>query len=378
MKGAKIKTKIFLLLLIVFLGVFSVAAKPARALTAVDAFYLITYDTTPLLAGTTDEADSSVTVTIEGHVYTADIDGTDWTVQIDDTMDYGTYDLELSATKGATTVTDTLSGGLIIDDDFPLNVYSASSLVGEITTVTFVTGQTFSLNGITLTIPNDTTISRTGGGNYNLSEMIGDAVSTSNELIAKEIRFGIPNVDLTFSHSLTLAVDVGSSYNGQQLNVFSKSDGGDDGWEPMEIECTVSGGICTFETSHASYFAMSLYHSIAEGEDGDEDDEDENDEPDIDKIEVKKYFNLASGKWKVELIIRGDEYDGDTEVTLGNREAYYTKCKNEHKIVARFSLDKLERSGRDELTIRVKNEDEVKKFKRKFKLSSLTKDFQKI
>lgn len=359
------------------------SVKPAKALTAVDASYLTTYDTTPLLTGTVDEAGSSVTVTIGGHAYAAVLVDASWTLQIPSALDYGIYNLELSATKGVATVTDTITDGLVIDRDFPFNIYVDVSLLENLLAVTFITGQTFSLNGITLTIPDNTTITKTDGGGYDLSAMIGDLVTTSNELIAKEIEFGVPDVDLTFSNALTLSVEVGSSYNGQELNLFTKS-GENDGWDPMNIECTVSSGTCTFTVLHASYFAMSLYNSIAEGE-NDEDDEDEDDEdedsdeePDINKIGAKKYFSPLGRKWKIELIIKGDEYDEDTEVTLGNREAYEIKYKNDQKIIARFSLDKLINSGRDDLIVRVINGDETKKFKRKLKLSELTLDYQRL
>lgn len=364
----KTKIAISLIFFVISGWIFSAYTKSAKALTSVDALYLFTHDTTPLLVGSVDEAGSSVTVTIEGHAYAATVEDTLWILQINSAMDYGIYDLELSAEKGATTVTDTIADGLVIDQDFPFEIYTSASLLeNDLESVTFIIGQTYTLNEITVTIPDNTSITRTGGGNYDLSEMIGNSVASENDLIAKQIRFGLPNVDLTFSNALTLEVEVDTSYNGQRLNIFSRSDDGE--WDPLETSCVVSGGTCTFEILHATYFAMSPYDSIANNDSSYE-------EPDVDKIEAKKYFSPLGGKWKVELVIKGDKYNDDTEITLGNRDAYKTKYKNKHRIIARFSLDKLLRSGQDEFIVRVTNGEETEKFEKKLKISELTMDYQ--
>ncbi len=120
----------------------------------------------------------------------------------------------------------------------------------------------------------------------------------------------------------------------------------------------------TFNAAHFTEF------EVVEG-DADED-------PDVDKIKAKKYFNSSIGKWRVKLIVKGDNYDKNTEVTLGNRSAYKVKYKSKHKIIAYFSLDKLLKAGKDELVVRVINGDETEKFGKKLKLSELDASYQKL
>ena len=100
--------------------------------------------------------------------------------------------------------------------------------------------------------------------------------------------------------------------------------------------------------------------------------------PDVDKVKVKKYFDRVANKWKVSLIAKGNHFDRDTEVTLGGRAAYKIKYKSHNRIIARFSLDKLIRSGRNSLILRVINGDETETFNTKLKISELTENYQNL
>lgn len=101
-------------------------------------------------------------------------------------------------------------------------------------------------------------------------------------------------------------------------------------------------------------------------------------EPELDKISAKKFFNPNLGQWRVKVKIRGDDFDNSTEVTAGGREAYKIKKRSSEKIVAYFSLAKLERAGKDKFTIRVTNDGETEKFKDRLTLSELTTEYIKL
>lgn len=100
--------------------------------------------------------------------------------------------------------------------------------------------------------------------------------------------------------------------------------------------------------------------------------------PDIDTVKAKKYYNPISKKWLVKMIVKGDEYDRDTDVTLGKTDARKVNYKSKNRVVATFALSKLAKSGKDGFIIRVKNGSESKRFKKKLKLSSLTSEYQEL
>ncbi|MCX6763179.1 MAG: peptidoglycan-binding domain-containing protein [Candidatus Moranbacteria bacterium] len=162
--------------------------------------------------------------------------------------------------------------------------------------------------------------------------------------LIRKLRFGVPSANLTFSKDVTITFDVGTEYNGQSLNIFSRSDGGDDGWEPMGIDCSVVAGNCSFETDHASYFAITEYTSIAETEEGESDDEDDDSEKaDIDSWKAYRYEDQNSKlcKDKLKLEIKGKHFDKDAKVKIGSKEAYSVERESSKKIVAKFCMNKL-------------------------------------
>lgn len=122
----------------------------------------------------------------------------------------------------------------------------------------------------------------------------------------------------------------------------------------------------TFSATHFTAFEV-----VEESEVGDT-------APEVDVVKAKKYYNPISKKWLIRIIVKGDEYDRDTDVTLGKIDARKVNYKSKNRVVATFALSKLTKSGKDEFIIRVKNGSESKRFKKKLKLSSLTSEYQKI
>lgn len=110
-------------------------------------------------------------------------------------------------------------------------------------------------SGVTVTIPSGTTF--TAGAADDFSALTAaSGVSTTDltgiTVAGGAMSFGIPNLDLTVSPAITIAITVGTSYNGQNLSVYRKDATGT--WGSVG-SCTVSGGICSFTTTHLSSFA---------------------------------------------------------------------------------------------------------------------------
>lgn len=116
-------------------------------------------------------------------------------------------------------------------------------------------------------LPGGTIITKTGGGEINLSQLSAQAPILSsmtglgnNVVIDGALQWGIPNFGLEFSQAITLKIFVGTSFNGQTLNVV-RSTTGTGGWTSDGIvapaTCVVAGGICTFQATKASYYATT-------------------------------------------------------------------------------------------------------------------------
>jgi len=70
------------------------------------------------------------------------------------------------------------------------------------------------------------------------------------------LQFGVPNLGVTVNPPITINIGLGAGYNGTILKVLSKSAGGS--WALLTT-CTVSGGVCSFQTSHLSSFSAATY-----------------------------------------------------------------------------------------------------------------------
>jgi len=87
---------------------------------------------------------------------------------------------------------------------------------------------------------------------------VADISGLTEGLVAEgAFQWGIPNLGLTFSDPITLNIFVGTDLNGKALTIYRSLSLTDD-WVTDGIvspgTCTVSEGICTFQTTKASYF----------------------------------------------------------------------------------------------------------------------------
>jgi len=112
------------------------------------------------------------------------------------------------------------------------------------TTITAVNGQNFDATALTASIPDAGTLSGLGTGT------VADGV----------LQWGIVNLGLQFSNPISISIFVGTSLNGQVLNIQRSTSGAGD-WTSDGIAapatCTVTGGYCSFSATKASYYVAT-------------------------------------------------------------------------------------------------------------------------
>lgn len=132
---------------------------------------------------------------------------------------------------------------------------AASVTIEQDWTITSSTGS--------VTFPAGTVITRKDNGSFALYKMLAEAFNTTDltnqnraGTVVGTLRIGIPGLNLSFSKPVTVRLNVDSKYNGKTLKIQSLGEGS--GSWANETSCTVSGGVCTFTASHATYFLASL------------------------------------------------------------------------------------------------------------------------
>lgn len=108
---------------------------------------------------------------------------------------------------------------------------------------------------VSVTIPAGTTF--TSGSAIDFSALAGGtsvSASLTGVTNAGAMSFGIPGVNLTVSPAITIAINVGSTYEGQTLNVYRQD--ADGIWNNTGSTCVVASGICSFTTTHLSSFVV--------------------------------------------------------------------------------------------------------------------------
>ena len=116
-------------------------------------------------------------------------------------------------------------------------------------------------------IPQGTTITKAGGGTFNANNLTANFVTASSlsglgsGVVADgSLQWGLSGIELQFNPAITVTIFVGTSFNGQTLNI-TRSTSGSSGWTSDGIAspatCVVSLGECTFSATKASYFLAS-------------------------------------------------------------------------------------------------------------------------
>ena len=233
---------------------------------------------------------------------------------------------------------DIASGFISIGNSDPTNVNS----------VIFNTDYTIINGDAQVVIPGGTTMTQTGGGAMDLTaldlEDITSALQSANvgANIAGAVSVGIADLHLTFDHNITVTIPVGSSYNNQDLNIYYQ-EAGETTWS-SGLSCHVSGGLCTFQTNHATdYSAGDEPASGAVPEMDSNNNEDQPQKAKIDSWDAYQYtdLNKTACPQRLKLIIKGRHFINDTDVMIGGHDAASVSKKNSHELTAKFCLAKL-------------------------------------
>jgi hypothetical protein len=377
---SKITGFVFIAGLFLFgLGVSSAKAADPSILV----YYLATADTTPLIRGTVSGPCISVFVVVgENEAQEAMVSGDgSWSLEWEpgageEALIPGDYAVGVATAIGAEIVSD--SAYIYIEENYPFDIYyeeeGADMVVSSIIFPNDFT-YTSAEEHFSLTFSAGTEITtETGDGTFNAGEWYAEGVTPNNERVILKLRFGVPDTSLDFSKDVAIIFDVGAEYEGQTLNIFSRSDGGDDGWE-SEATCTVLDGECAFSVSHASYFAVSESGSIAETEEGNESDDSE--KAHIDSWKAYRYENAdKSCSSRLKLIIKGKHFDKEAKVEIGDHEASSVNRKSSKEIVAKFCMNKLlDNQANHKKTISVTNPDtDTEKADKKINLDDIGYD----
>jgi hypothetical protein len=124
-----------------------------------------------------------------------------------------------------------------------------------------------SIGTSTVVIPPSTIISKIDGSNLNIGDFTVGTTSQSSlsglgqgVVVDGALQWGIPGAGLAFSNPITISIFVGDDFDGQTLTVY-RSPNPDSGWTQDGLAdpgtCLVADGLCTFNATHASYYAAT-------------------------------------------------------------------------------------------------------------------------
>lgn len=157
-----------------------------------------------------------------------------------------------------------------VSSTYPLlNLVASSSplfveLVDQSATTTFdvVSG----IGTSSVMVPVGTSISRTDGSaiipaNISMTALDGSTFSNiaTNAVVNGALEWGVLGQGVTFSKTITIKVYVGSSADGNTLDIH-QSNALDSGWGTnglIKTTCVVASGLCTFEATSSSYIAIT-------------------------------------------------------------------------------------------------------------------------
>ncbi|MCX7779009.1 MAG: fibronectin type III domain-containing protein [Patescibacteria group bacterium] len=119
----------------------------------------------------------------------------------------------------------------------------------------------------TILLPKGTIITREDGGSIDGGLLTAEAVTpgsltglSAGVVIEGALKWGLENLGLEFNPAITISIFVGTTLDGQTLNIL-RSVSGTDNWTNDGIvppaTCLVTNGLCTFQATKASYYVAT-------------------------------------------------------------------------------------------------------------------------
>lgn len=197
------------------------------------------------------------------------------------------------------------------------------------TKATFNVDYTINSGDDKVVFPAGTDMTKTDGSKMNFTELDFEDIAESLRSaavgeVAGAVSLGIPGLNLSFSKPISITINVGSSYNGQTLNVYFQNEGQAD-WSDG-LSCVVTNSLCTFQTDHATDYSA-----------GDDLSDDHGNKAKISSWDIEKYYDLTKDqKLRVKIEIKGKRFAKKAEVRIGGKKADRVERKSSKKIVAWF------------------------------------------
>ncbi|VVB75331.1 HYR domain protein [uncultured archaeon] len=129
---------------------------------------------------------------------------------------------------------------------------------------------TITSNNSSVLIPAGVVITRSDGSNIDATALIADGnvedlLSNlgSGAVLDGALKWGLPNLELSFSPAIQLSIFVGYDLNGTTLSI-ERSTSGSNGWTSAGLTpstCVVANGLCDFNATLASYYATT--HTVS-------------------------------------------------------------------------------------------------------------------
>lgn len=195
-------------------------------------------------------------------------------------------------------------------------------------------------------IPAGTKMTRNGGGGFDFSEMelqdvTNDIKEENGGKIAGAVSIGVPDKKIQFSKDITITIPVGNSYNGKTLTIYYQN-AGEKVWQ-RGATCLVSGGLCSFFTNHATEYSAG-------------DEPYEKKKARVSSWKAYQYADQSYCGQKLKITIKGKNFNDDTKVFIGGKEASSVNIKSSKKLTAKFCLAKMLQSKTTHIrSISVKN-----------------------
>ena len=235
-----------------------------------------------------------------------------------------------------------------------------------------------------ITLPAGTIITRSDDSNFNIGDLSASGIELSSLsgfdtgiTVAGAVQWGIPDLGLSFNQPIKIDLYVGTDLSGQTLAI-RRSSSMDSGWTDDGIvapgTCVVSSeGICSFETTKASYY--SALDGITQ-DDNNNNDDNTSQKDTAQKAHIKSWnaslvTDLSSCPEKIKLNLTGKHFKDSSDVRIGGHKADWMDVKYSNKLSAKFCLADL-LSGRpaSSRTVSVKNPDtDTEKADKKIDLS---------
>jgi FG-GAP repeat protein len=171
------------------------------------------------------------------------------------------YGQEQSFTTNALTSQIVIDPDTIDMDDLTTNGYitvdnGTLDNTTQTTTNEQITFQSPTTNAI---FPTSTVITEASAGLFNFQNFITQNTLTSEKVehpnAIGAVRLGIPNENLSFSNDITIEMNVSEAYNDMELEVLSQLEGSTT-WN-THTTCTITNGICSFTTNHATTYIVN-------------------------------------------------------------------------------------------------------------------------